>query len=104
MLFEGAGVSVSSFIALFLEVMSSAPFYVNYLCIIFGCAGSLAAAGGGFSSWQGTGSVHTSSVVVAHRLSAPRHVGSFHTGDRTCVPCMSRQALLFSMYFFLIEG
>lgn len=44
-------VFVSSFVALFLEVMSSALF-VEYLCIIFGCTGSLAAVSGGFSSWE----------------------------------------------------
>ena len=34
---------------------------------------------------------HIGSVVVAHGLVAPRHVGSSQTRDRTGVPCIARQ-------------
>ena len=44
-------------------------------------------------SLRSTGSRHAGSVIVAHGLVAPRHVGSSQTRAQTRVPCISRQIL-----------
>ena len=92
-------------------------FFFNFIYLfifIYGCVGSLLLCEGfslvvasrGHSSlrctglsllWpvllRSTGSRRAGSVIVAHGLVAPRHVGSSQTRARTRVPCIGRQIL-----------
>ena len=88
--------------------MSIPHFFFFWLCWVFVSVQglSLVVASGGHSSsrcvglsllWplllQSTGSRRAGSVVVAHGLVAPRHMGSSQTRARTHVPCIGRQFL-----------
>ena len=83
MLVEEGVVFVSSFVALFLEVMSSALFLLIFVCY-FGCAGSPAAASRASLCGRAP-ALGAVSVVVAHRLRCPTACGIFpHQGVNLC--------------------
>ena len=83
-------------------------FFFFWLCWVFVSVRglSLVVASGGHSSsrcaglspsrplsLRSTGSSRAGSVIVAHDLVAPRHVGSSQTRAQTHVPCIGRQTL-----------